>query len=87
MDVRSGIRDFIVDNFMIGKNLEDLNDSSSLLDLGIIDSTGILELVQHIEETFSFSIEDHELVPDNLDSIDKLVMFIQQKTGLGEIAL
>jgi len=80
LDIRESIRSFIIDNFMLGKNPEELNDSSSLLDLGIIDSTSILELVQHIEETFSFSIEDHELVPENLDSVDSLVRFIEKKS-------
>ncbi|MCK4301296.1 MAG: acyl carrier protein, partial [candidate division Zixibacteria bacterium] len=55
---------------MMGKNPDELTDSGSLLDLGIIDSTGVLELVGFLEEKFGISIEDDDLVPDNLDSID-----------------
>ncbi len=71
----------MVDNFMLGKSPEDLSDSGSLLDLGIIDSTGILELVQYIEETFEITIDDAELVPENLDSVDNLIGFIQKKSA------
>ena len=81
MDIRDSIRGFIVDNFMLGKSPEDLSDSGSLLDLGIIDSTGILELVQFIEETFEITIDDSELVPENLDSVDNLIGFIQKKSA------
>ncbi|MDF1543984.1 MAG: acyl carrier protein [bacterium] len=66
---------------MLGKSPEDLSESGSLLDLGIIDSTGILELVQYIEETFEISVDDAELVPENFDSIDNLIGFIQKKSA------
>lgn len=58
----------------------ELNDSDSLLGKGIIDSTGVLELVGFIEEHYQFSIEDDELVPDNLDSVNNLVNYIEKKT-------
>ncbi len=81
METRSDIRDFIVENFMMGKNPDELTDSGSLLDLGIIDSTGVLELVGFLEEKFGISIEDDDLVPDNLDSIDNLVKFVETKAA------
>ena len=73
MDIRSDIRGFIQDNFMMGRDPEELTDSGSLLELGIIDSTGVLELVGFMEEKYSFQVEDEDLVPDNLDSGDNLV--------------
>ena len=79
MDVRTKIRDFIIDNFMMGRNIKELGPSDSLLEMGIIDSTGILELVSFIEENYQIRVEDEELVPENLDSIDHLVNFIQKK--------
>ncbi len=79
MDIKTDIRNFILDNFMMGKNPEQLTDSDSLLEIGIIDSTGVLELVNFIEENFGFAIEDDELVPENLDSVDQLVKFIDRK--------
>lgn len=60
-------------------NPEELTDSDSLLDKGIIDSTGVLELVGFLEENYQIQIEDEELVPENLDSINNLVKFIQKK--------
>ena len=79
MDIRSEIRNFILDNFMMGRDESELADKDSLLDKGIIDSTGVLELVSFIEETFEFAIDDEELVPENLDSIENLVNFINKK--------
>ena len=69
MELRTEIRKFIIDNFMMGMNPEELSDSDSLLDKGIIDSTGILELVGFLEENYQIQIEDEELVPENLDSV------------------
>ncbi len=81
MDIRSDIRGFIQDNFMMGRDPEELTDSGSLLELGIIDSTGVLELVGFMEEKYGFQVEDEDLVPDNLDSVDNLVGYIQKKTA------
>ena len=81
MDTRNDIRTFILDNFMLGRKPEELEDSISLLDMGIIDSTGILELVEFVEKSYGVKIEDHELVPENLDSIDNLVNFIGSKSA------
>ncbi len=81
MDVRAQLRDFIVDNFMMGQDGTTLTDAGSLLELGIIDSTGVLELVGFLEETFQITVEDDDLVPDNLDSVDNLVKYIQGKSS------
>ncbi len=80
METRNEIRAFIIDNFMLGKESDDFTDNASLLDIGIIDSTGILELVEFVEEKYEISIEDHELVPENLDSVINLVNFIKKKS-------
>ena len=79
MAARVEIRDFILDNFMMGRNSQELTDSGSLLELGIIDSTGVLELVGFLEEKYGFQVEDPELVPENLDSIDNLVQYVEGK--------
>ena len=80
MEIKKEVRNFILDNFMMGMEESELNDSNSLLDKGIIDSTGVLELVGFIEDNYQITIEDDELVPENLDSIDNLVKFIEKKT-------
>jgi len=77
------IREFIVDNFMMGENSGDLDGNGSLLDKGIIDSTGVLELVAFVEETFGFEVEDSDVVPENFDTIDCLASYVQRKSGGG----
>ena len=79
MDIRADIRDFILDNFMMGRDPQELTDSGSLLELGIIDSTGVLELVGFMEEKFDLRVEDEDLVPENLDSVNNLVEYIEHK--------
>lgn len=64
---------------MMGRDPGELADDGSLLDLGIIDSTGVLELVGFLEETYGISVEDEELVPDNLDTVNNLVAFVERK--------
>jgi acyl carrier protein len=78
LSVKSQIREFIVENFMFGSD-EGLEDDTSFLDEGIIDSTGILELVDFLEEEFSIEIEDDDLVPENLDSLNNLYRYLNQK--------
>jgi len=78
MQIENEIRKFIMENFILdGDN--NLSNEDSLLEKGIIDSTGVLELVAFIEETYSFKIKDEELVPENLDSIKNILQFIQNK--------
>ena len=79
-DVKSVIRTFIVENYLFGDD-EGLEGSTSFLDEGIVDSTGILELIEFISEEFSIKVEDDELIPENLDSIDNVSAFIGRKTG------
>ena len=82
MDTRTEIKEFIVENFMMGMNPEELTDSSSLLELGIIDSTGVLELVQFLEEKYGIQVEDADLTPANLDSLENLVGYLNNKKSL-----
>jgi len=77
-ETKDRIRAFIVENFLFGKD-DELKDDSSFLDEGIIDSTGILELVSFLEEEFSISVEDEELVPENLDCIQNVVAYLGRK--------
>lgn len=79
MDIRTQVREFVVDSFMMGRDPSELTDKSSLLDMGIIDSTGVLELVGYLEDSFEIGVEDEELLPDNLDTINSLVEFVERK--------
>ena len=77
-ETRDKIRAFIMENFLFG-NDQGLNDDISFLDEGIIDSTGILELVSFLEEEFSISVEDDDILPENLDSIKNVVAYLGRK--------
>lgn len=78
MSLRDQLRNFILENFML-ENPEDLVDDESMLEKGIIDSTGVLELVAFIESTFEIKVEDEELIPENLDSIKNIINFLEKK--------
>ena len=78
MELNTTIRNFIIENFLFEED-ETLKEDTSFLESGTIDSTGILELVTFLEETFGFTVEDEELVPENLDSIANVVHYIQKK--------
>jgi acyl carrier protein len=81
MSIEEKIRHFIEENFILDGN-ENLSGEDSLLEKGIIDSTGVLELVAFIEENYSFKIADEELIPENLDSIKSISRFIQERLEL-----
>jgi acyl carrier protein len=78
-ETRSAIRAFIVENFLFGDDSHPLPADQSLIDNDLVDSTGILELVGFIEERFAISVADADIVPANLDSIDRIAGFIARK--------
>lgn len=74
------IMNYIKENFIAGRSSKiELTPEISLLESGIMDSTGILELVLFLEEQFSIKIEDEEIVPENLDSVANLIVFLEKK--------
>ncbi len=74
----ANVRSFIVSNFLLGKEDRFSNDDS-FIEQGIIDSTGILELVSHLEETYGIAVLDDELNPDNLDSVNRIAAYLTRK--------
>lgn len=78
-NIHQELRQFVIDNFLFGQGNGNLRNDDSFLDKGIIDSTGVLELVVFLEERFHIKLEDRELIPDNLDSINNLVRFVETK--------
>ncbi len=78
-NIRQQIIDFITTNFLFGVDNRDLGDTDSLLESGVIDSTGVLELVAFIEETYGITVQDDEIVPENLDSIANAVNYLEKK--------
>jgi acyl carrier protein len=75
------LRAFITSNFLPQSGLESFLDTDSFMEKGIIDSTGVLELLEFIEGEFAIKVEDEEVIPDNLDSLQKLTFFIKEKSG------
>jgi acyl carrier protein len=84
-DVKQKIRTFIVENYLFGDD-EGLEDNTSFLDEGIVDSTGILELIGYISDEFDIHVEDDEMVPENLDSLNNVSAYIARKVGQTERA-
>jgi len=75
------MKKFIIDNFLFGDENESFNDDDSFLEKGIIDSTGVLELIGVIEEKYNIKMEDDELIPENLDSLNNITSYILKKTA------
>jgi len=78
MKVAEIVRKFIVEYFLFGDD-ENLNDHTSFIEDGVVDSTGILELVAFLEETFRIYVEDEELTPENLDCISSVERYVLNK--------
>ena len=79
MGIKEKLRNFIIENFMFGSEDASLDDDDSFRDEGIIDSTGVLEAVVFIEDEFGFEVSDDELVPENFDSLNKLLSYVNGK--------
>jgi len=77
-ELKNKIKSFVSDYFIKDSGIE-IAEDSSFLDKGIIDSTGVMELVSFLEETFGITMDDEEIIPDNFDSIEKLVTFVENK--------
>jgi acyl carrier protein len=76
--VAQQLRDFIVENFLYGQERA-FQDDDSFLGEGIVDSTGVLQLVSHLEETYGITVEDEDLTPENMDSINSVVAYLSRK--------
>lgn len=77
-EIKTRLKQFIIDNFLFGDD-NGFADDTSFLEEGIIDSTGMLELITFLEEEFSIQLDDEELIPENLDSINNLIAFLARK--------
>jgi acyl carrier protein len=83
VQLKRDIRFFIIENFLYGQDDKGLKDDVSFLANGLIDSTGVLELVSFVEERYGISVKDDELIPANFDSVDNLSDFIKKKKKNG----
>ena len=77
MDIKGQVKEFFKENFMA--DMDSVKDSDSFLENGIIDSTGVLELVLFLEETYNIKVEDDEIIPENLDSLENIATYVTSK--------
>jgi acyl carrier protein len=78
MNYAKDVKGFVIANFLFGDS-DGLTDDTSFLASGIVDSTGILELIMFLESNYRIKVEPEEMVPDNLDSVQKVVAFLERK--------
>jgi len=80
--LKNDIKLFILKNYLFTEDTSVLGDADSLMQKGIIDSTGMLELINHIEDTYKLKVADDEMIPANLDSVSGIVQFIERKRAV-----
>jgi acyl carrier protein len=84
MSISDQIRSHVLENFMFSRDQARLKNDASFLEEGIVDSTGVLELVMFVEEKFGITVEDEEILPDNFDSVSALVAYVERKLNGSE---
>ena len=84
-NVQGRIAEFVLDNLLFGDEGRMPTGGESLLDSGVIDSTGILELIEFLETEFGVHVEDDETVPENLDGIDRIAAYVERKRAASEL--
>ena len=82
MDIEQEIKTYILENYLFTDDDSQLSSSDSFLEKGILDSTGILEVIYFIEDEYGIKVEDDEMVPENLDSVERLVVYVEHKQSL-----
>lgn len=82
MSIEREIKTYILENYLFTDDDSQLSSSDSFLEKGILDSTGILEVIYFIEDEYKLKVEDDEMIPDNLDSVERLVDFVNRKQGM-----
>jgi len=78
-EIQKQVREYVIENFVLGDEEDTFSDNQSFLDTGLIDSTGILEVIGYLEDEYEITIEDDEMVPENLDSVDRIARFVHAK--------
>ena len=79
MSTEEKIKNYILENYLFTDDQSALASNDSFLDKGVLDSTGILEVINFLEEEFSIKVEDEEMIPENLDSVSNIAAFIERK--------
>ncbi len=80
-EAKTAVKEYISENFLMGQSDINLEDETSFLELGLLDSTGVIELVSFLEEEFGIQVEDDEITPENLDTLNKISSYVERKTA------
>lgn len=86
MTIAENIRSFIIENFLFGDTSQDLGEDVSLIEADLVDSTGILELVAHVEMAYGITVKDADIVPANFDTIGRIAAFVMSRTDAAQAA-
>ncbi|BAU47905.1 acyl carrier protein [Sulfurifustis variabilis] len=78
-DIKQQLRAYLLDNFLMGGSADEIRDDTSFMASHILDSTGFLELIAHLEETYGVKVKDEEMIPENLDSLSSIERFLARK--------
>jgi acyl carrier protein len=78
-DIKKQVKEYILDNLLMGGNSDEINDHASFLDMEIIDSTGIIELVSYLEDAFRINVDDEDIVPENMDTLINIEKYVLSK--------
>jgi len=79
MSIKAQVRQFVLSNYLFTDDESKLSDSTSFMESGTMDSTGILELITFLEEKFAITVADEEMIPANLDSVTRVIAFVERK--------
>ena len=79
---KNKIRDYILENFLFTDDQSKLSNDDSFLDMGIIDSTGVLEIIVFLKKEFGIQVLDEEMIAENMDSVNNIVNYIETKTAI-----
>lgn len=78
-ETQEQVRNFVIENLLLGEEEENFSNGQSFLDSGLIDSTGILEIIAFLEDEYDITIKDDEMIPENLDSVERIVAFLEKR--------
>ncbi len=79
--MREQIREFLAENFLLSSSGFTMDDDASLLEEGVVDSTGVLEVISFVEETFAIEVADEDITPENFDSVARIAAYVTSKSG------
>ena len=79
MSTEASIREFILENYLFTDDESELKNNESLIESGVIDSTGIMEVIAFLQKEFDIVVEDDEMIPENLDSVDNILNYLKKK--------